>query len=252
MTLLKKVYDSLRLFFRYTKIIGISKAFLFISHDFFKIEKLSFVLFKGRKIFARTSSPDLKVIINTLILSEYDNINCKDPAVIIDAGAYIGSAALYFTQKFPKATILALEPEAANFELLVKNCKEFNKIIPINAALWSSNTTRELNDRFTGQWGYTISNTFNKISFTRQIVNCLSMDDLISIYKIDTIDVLKMDIEGSEKEVFEHASTWIEKVNIISVELHDRINIGCDRAFYLATKNFTKFERKGEKVSAFR
>ena len=71
-------------------------------------------------------------------------------------------------------------------------------------------------------------------------------------YGIESIDLLKMDIEGGEKDVLENAQGWIDCVDTITVELHDRICMGCDRAFYLATKDFVRFEKQGEKVTAYR
>jgi len=53
-----------------------------------------------------------------------------------------------------------------------------------------------------------------------------------------------MDIEGAEKEIFEHSNTWIGKVAVIAVELHDRIK-ECSRAFQAATMDFA-FERKND------
>ncbi len=71
-------------------------------------------------------------------------------------------------------------------------------------------------------------------------------------YSIDKIDLLKMDIEGGEKNVLENSSDWIDSVDIITVELHDRICVGCDRAFYLSTKDFKTFEKHGEKITAYK
>ena len=39
--------------------------------------------------------------------------------------------------------------------------------------------------------------------------------------------VLKIDIEGAEKEVFLNSSSWIDKVDTIIVEPHDRFCPGC-------------------------
>ena len=71
-------------------------------------------------------------------------------------------------------------------------------------------------------------------------------------HDIDSIDLLKMDIEGAEKDVLEKSSGWIDRVDVLCAELHDRICMGCDRAFYLATKDFRTFERHGEKITAYR
>ncbi len=75
---------------------------------------------------------------------------------------------------------------------------------------------------------------------------------LLTKYGFESIDLLKMDIEGGEKNVLESASDWVDLVKVMTVELHDRICMGCSRAFYLSTQNFQTFEKHGEKVTAYR
>ena len=59
------------------------------------------------------------------------------PSRNIDAGANIGLAAVYFSSRFPEAKILALEVEAANFELLRHNTAFYPNITCLKKALWS-------------------------------------------------------------------------------------------------------------------
>jgi hypothetical protein len=66
----------------------------------------------------------------------------------------------------------------------------------------------------------------------------ISVADLMRSFDLDHIDVLKLDIEGSEKEVFEDSAEWIDRVSAIAIELHDRFKSGCSRAFYAATTGF--------------
>ena len=66
------------------------------------------------------------------------------------------------------------------------------------------------------------------------------MSDLIKEYKIGSIDILKMDIEGSEKEIFSDVSTfWLKKTKLIAIELHDRLRPGSKMAFLDAMKQYT-------------
>ena len=56
---------------------------------------------------------------------------------------------------------------------------------------------------------------------------------------IDTIDFLKIDIEGTEKILFDdiHSSIWIDKCKLVSCELHDRFVEGCSNSFHTAFSN---------------
>lgn len=134
----------------------------------------------------------------------------------------------------------------------MKNINKYKNIIPIKAAIWGEQETRTIQDTLTGPWGYTICKTNNKVVPINQQVNCITIGSLMDEYDLDFIDILKMDIEGSEKNVFENAKDWIDKVGMITVELHDRICMGCSRAFYLASREFTRYEMNGEKINAYR
>jgi hypothetical protein len=76
----------------------------------------------------------------------------------------------------------------------------------------------------------------------------MTLDKLMDECGIDYIDVLKIDIEGSEKEVFENAARWIDRVGMIAVELHDRFKSGCSSSVYSATKGFEILSRNGETI----
>lgn len=206
----------------------------------------------GTKVIVRSNTPDLIVAINGLFQMEYENIRCANPRTIIDVGANIGTSAIYFAKKYPDARIYAVEPENGNFEMLTKNIVNYENITPVKAAIWGSADKRVIKNRDTGHWGYTISDTQNSATSTSQEIDCVTISDLMREHQINKIDILKMDIEGGEKDVLENSSEWIHSVDVMTVELHDRICMGCDRAFYLATKDFASFEKHGEKVTAYK
>ena len=64
------------------------------------------------------------------------------------------------------------------------------------------------------------------------------------------IDVLKLDIEGSEKEVFEEGyENWLPKTKLLLVELHDKMKKGCSRSVLNAVNKYDfSFDIKGENI----
>jgi hypothetical protein len=68
---------------------------------------------------------------------------------------------------------------------------------------------------------------------------------------VDQIDLLKLDIEGSEKELFEDPAKkwWLSRTRAVIVELHDRFKPGCTAAVEaaLAGQNFIRTQR-GENI----
>lgn len=95
-------------------------------------------------------------------------------------------------------------------------------------------------------WGYSLLPSEEK-SIEIQGV---SINTLIEKYQIAEIDLLKMDIEGGEEEIMSHPENWIQKTQSILIELHDQRESVASRSFYVATKDWSKFIKIGEKIFA--
>jgi FkbM family methyltransferase len=173
-------------------------------------------------------------------------IRLKDePSFIIDAGANIGIASIYFATKFPNARVIAIEPEEKNFALLERNTRPYANISPVKAALWNESGEVSLIDPGQGPWSFqTRGDTPN--STIR--VKAITIPDIQQKFSVRQIDILKIDIEGAEKEIFENAAPWIDDVGVIMAETHDRFRAGCSRALYLAAQQFDHEEHRGETV----
>ena len=199
----------------------------------------------------RIPSTDIPMYQQVFIDQEYDFLVKTQPKVIIDAGANIGLASIYFTNKYPDAKIIAIEPEQSNFELLKENIAPYPNIIPIQAALWHKNEEINLIDPGLGKVGFMTEKKNPSKSLpgnTCQIVEAITIDKIMKDYNLEKIDILKMDIEGAEREVFSDTSAWIEKVDSLIVELHERMKAGCNRSFYSGSKGFDHEWKQGENV----
>lgn len=131
------------------------------------------------------------------------------PKTIIDAGANVGLASIYFANRFPHGQILAIEPESSNFEVLKKNVAPYSNIIALHVALWDKTERIRLFDPGIGNLGFrTESGTNSESVGEESMVQAVTVSDLIREYKHERISILKVDIEGSEKEVFSHSSDW--------------------------------------------
>ena len=178
----------------------------------------------------RGETADIQCFYQIVVNSEYHCPFEISPKLIIDAGAHIGLSALYFAPRYPGATIIAVEPEPHNFELLERNCRAVGQIRPLHGAVWSSSGEIALTDCIDGQpWTYTVGRHDLKQLGTVQAFSVLEIFDMgVS----DRIDLLKLDIAGSEKELFSTNVEWLDKTSIIAIELHDRYVPGCSAALY--------------------
>ena len=79
-------------------------------------------------------------------------------------------------------------------------------------------------------------------------VRAVTVWDIMREYALDRIDLLKLDVEGSEKEIFAVSDEWIGSVDAICLELHDRFKAGCSRNFFSAVREFPIEVWRGEDV----
>jgi FkbM family methyltransferase len=161
------------------------------------------------------------------------------PSTIVDAGAHIGMASILFALKYPRARIIAIEPEAENFAALVRNTAPYKTITPVRAALW-----REDGEVTLGQSNAHPKGAFQIVENGSQRVRAIKMDTLMRETGIYTIDFLKVDIEGAEIEVFD-SCPWIGNVQVIAIELHDRVRPGCSSVVQTAARGLHS-DQEGE------
>jgi FkbM family methyltransferase len=149
----------------------------------------------------------------------------SQPRFIVDAGAHIGLSSIWLSQRFPGATIVSLEVESSNFSLLKMNTASYKDIIPLHKALWWEKAELEIQDPAEGNWGFRVNEDPAEVA---NRVQSLGVSDILHEFNRNTIDLLKMDIEGAELEVFSNDSeSWIDQVSVIAVESHERFRPGC-------------------------
>jgi FkbM family methyltransferase len=187
----------------------------------------------------RLHTSDAAVYRDTFIDKEYEFPLSFEPCSIVDAGANCGMTAVFYANRYPQAKIIAIEPEPSNFAALVKNTAAYPQVIPICAALWNQDGEVDLfpgwrNTATWGKWGFRVRDGKGSRAIT--------VPTLMRKFSLETIDVLKIDVEGAEREIFATCD-WMEKVKFLAIELHDRFWPGCTESVDAAAKSFRKVER---------
>jgi FkbM family methyltransferase len=191
-------------------------------------------------IHLRVGTSDVSLFRDILLNKEYEWELPKVPGVIVDAGANVGFSSIYYANRYPQAKVVCVEPESSNAMMLRKNMAYYPNSLVVEAALWSENGPVSLVDPGLGAWGFrTVPGASH--------VQGITVDRLMDQCGIRYIDLLKIDIEGAEAEVFADPSRWLGRVGAIAIEPHDRFRAGCSRSLFLATPDFS-VKRKGEMV----
>lgn len=242
---LKKIYLWFRQWVRALALLGLPGLWLMVR-SFLGSHAEQVVHVDGAELLVRLNTTDLATLLHVFGERDYDLEFKHEPQSVIDAGANVGYSAVYFARRFPQATIVALEPEAENFRQLERHAARYPQIKPVQAALWTHATQLTLQDAGAGAWGFRVGPQGGGTVVAT--VAALGIDDLAEQFSLDRIGLLKMDIEGSEVEVFNASSSWIDRVDCIVAELHDKYRTGCARAFYRATGDFPIEYRRGENI----
>ena len=149
----------------------------------------------------------------------------------MDCGANVGYTSVYFLERFPNATVLAVEPEDSNFEMLRRNVAPYgNRGQALRAAICSRETGLKV---VKGWWGREWATQVRECRVDENSdVNAISVGKLLERAGCEHVDILKVDIEGSEAIVFaENYDEWIHRVKAFLIELHDERS---HKAFFTA------------------
>jgi FkbM family methyltransferase len=156
------------------------------------------------------------------------NLKTKKP-VIFDIGCYIGSFSTNLQKKLnlKKNSFYLFD---ANPNLKVKNFKYYNEVFSnkiqkqnfyLNEFFPSSGSSLETDVKNDLKWNFTrriVSLSFKK-KFLSLKIKTNTLDNFCKVNKIKKIDILKIDVEGSELKVLEGSKKILDKTNIIQVEI---------------------------------
>lgn len=181
--------------------------------------------FKSRSIFDSCSIEQVFTREDYKIPSSYHNTELQrfyDSKVergavplIIDCGANIGASAVYFSEKYPEAKIIAIELDKENYNCLVENTSGNSSISPLHAAITNQGGMFQVENPEAGHNGYS-SKRDECGDIQGKTVNQILLDN------IDTVPfIIKIDIEGGEAALFTDNTDWCHKFQVIVIELHD-------------------------------
>lgn len=201
----------------------------------------------------RYNSSDISVFSQIFIAKEYQLIDpIGDVKFIIDCGANVGYSSAYWLSRFPEARVVAIEPDKRNYELLKQNLSAYgNRVTTLCSAIWSHKVGLKVCSGRCGDRSEHATTVRECADGEEADLEAVDMPTLLGQSGHNEIDVLKMDIEGTEKIIFSrNCQSWINRTRLFIIELHGQ---ECREIFYraLSSDSFS-FSYSGELTIARR
>lgn len=202
-------------------------------------------------LLCRGGSSDIDVFKHVFVLREYASIaDIDEPDFIVDCGANAGYSAAYFLSTYPRAHLVAIEPDPGNFRMLELNTAAFgDRCERLQAGIWSGPCGLRVVDSPVGdgrEWarGVAVAGPGEQAD-----IQAVGVADVLAASRFERISLLKVDIEGAEAVLFGPGSEdWLDKVDNIAVELHGD---DCSRIYHAAVDpaGFVSEQRGGLTLS---
>jgi FkbM family methyltransferase len=208
--------------YRYFRITGNeSGTILFFDRDrkkFFSVKSRGFIdSVTANQIYSNNEYNFAFIGRTQPIQDRYDAILSSGRVpVIIDCGANIGLSAQYFARNFPKARIIGIEPSLENFKAAQANCAAFANISLHHAAIGSKPGFVAIEDAAVDANAFQVARVdAGEGIAVRTIPDIFAEQDNAELF------IVKVDIEGFERDLFSSNIGWIAACDVLIVELHD-------------------------------
>jgi FkbM family methyltransferase len=196
----------------------------------------------------RTGTSDREVLGQIFIQREYEPLELSQPRMILDLGANVGYSSAYFLSKYPTANVLAVEPDPGNYAVCCRNLAPFGQRAKvIQGAAWVERTRLVLERgsyRDGREWTTQVRLAKGEVTPSASI-DGYDMRTLIDLCGAAEIDLLKIDIEESELQLFSrNTESWLPRIRNLCIELHGP---ECEAIFFRALADYSyDLSRTGE------
>jgi FkbM family methyltransferase len=185
----------------------------------------------------RSNTSDLRVFREIMIEKGYDLQLTIEPKFILDCGANIGLSSVFFKNMFRDSFIVAVEPEASNFALAEHNLSYYYPSVEcLRAAIWHKNSRVAIKNKDAGKWSFMVEECDAN---EEDGIDTVTIGQIMRKYQQESIDILKIDIEGAELELFAgNYEEWLPNSKVIMVETHDHMKKGCSKSLFAALSQY--------------
>jgi FkbM family methyltransferase len=169
---------------------------------------LAHLNWRGHEIFYRSGSADPFVIYQVLLKggskAEYYVPPALKPKIVLDIGSNIGASILYFHEQFPDAKIFGFEPHPDTFRILQKNVADLPGVQVFNFGLGASDHRIAVRADNVNFGAFNTRGEFKDRGHPAAPVECAvrRLDAVLRELGLARVDLIKIDCEGAEADVF--------------------------------------------------
>lgn len=161
---------------------------------------------------------------------------------VIDIGAGLGEESMVYANWVgPSGKVIAIEANPTTFAGLSYAARKnkFNQLLPVNKALYDKEAELFIEDDDRNYLTNTVSESDTGGGFK---VKANSFDQIILEHKLNSIDFVKVNIEGAEQYLITGMKDSLDKVKHVCISCHDfRHNYHQHGIFYVTKEKVKKF-----------
>ena len=181
-------------------------------------------LTRGGSVGLRPGSTDFQVFEEIFVERVYARFTglLPESGTIVDLGANIGLSAIFLGRAVPGSRVIAVEPDAGNYAMLLENVARAglgHRVTAVRAFAGAEPGFAGVEDSGNGEWGLRMG------SRSRSGIPVIPISELAE--GAGPVS-LKCDIEGSERELFLTLREWEDRVGLILLELHTELFPGSE------------------------
>jgi FkbM family methyltransferase len=179
---------------------------------------------RGRPVAVRPGTADVDTVWSTFMRGHHLPPPGVEPRLIWDLGCNVGLTMAHLATLYPEATVVGVELDARNAELARLNVGPWgSRCRVVHAAVWPGD-----GEVWYHRWpgatsGYRVADRELQPSREGPMVPALSLDSLLAAGggPDRTIDYVKIDVEGAERELLRRNTGWAASVRSLKVEVHE-------------------------------
>lgn len=205
--------------------------------------KLSVPFLKHKITIRHNDFADNQTFNEVILKGCYRNLLSNKSSVtrIVDLGSNIGLSAASFLSEYPNASIVVVEPEKDNVLVLNENLQPYidegRTVFKFNSPVYSKEVVLNLFDSLKGSHGFRVSENLES-SNSLQTMDSVTINGILEKVGWDSIDIIKIDIEGAEFELLQENIEWIQKTKYLIIETHDRFKKGSTKQLFKSLEPF--------------